>query len=229
MWSFDFFKVSLNKLFNKLSNCPWSEIPWHSCEVTVMIQQKVCTFYGIYCGWDIQSVRWPLSWWRHQMETFSALLAIFAGNSPVTGELPAQRPVTQGFDVFFDLHLNKRLSKQSWGWWFETLSCPSWHHCNVLRGHMSITPSHQLRTCQQTASYDDWLTDPRRNLIKLWKYHSQNVFLGYNVEIFIICTFWPDYWRENVANEILFLCCYIWRIEQERCFDKPLFQIQSDV
>ena len=46
----------------------------------------------------------------YQMETFSALLAICAGNSPVPGEFPAQRPVTQSFDVFFDLHLNKRLS-----------------------------------------------------------------------------------------------------------------------
>ena len=34
------------------------------------------------------------SWWRHQMETFSALLAICAGNSPISGEFPAQRPVT---------------------------------------------------------------------------------------------------------------------------------------
>ena len=42
------------------------------------------------------------------METFSALLAIFAGNSPVTAEFSAQRPVTRSFDVFFDLRLNKR-------------------------------------------------------------------------------------------------------------------------
>ena len=42
------------------------------------------------------------------METFSALLAICAGNSPVTGEFPSQRPVTWSFDVFFDLRLNKR-------------------------------------------------------------------------------------------------------------------------
>ena len=55
------------------------------------------------------------TWWRHQMETFSALLAICAGNSPVPGDFPAQRPVTRSFDVFFDLRLNKRLSKQSWG------------------------------------------------------------------------------------------------------------------
>ena len=46
------------------------------------------------------------------METSSALLAICAGKSPVTGEFPAQRPVTRSFDVFFDLHLNKRLSKK---------------------------------------------------------------------------------------------------------------------
>ena len=38
--------------------------------------------------------------------SISALLAICAGNSPVTGEFPAQRPVTQSFDVFFDLCLN---------------------------------------------------------------------------------------------------------------------------
>ena len=38
------------------------------------------------------------------METLSAL--------PVTGEFPSQRPVKQSFDVFFDLRLNKRLSKQ---------------------------------------------------------------------------------------------------------------------
>ena len=46
-------------------------------------------------------------------QTFSALLAIWAGNSPVTDKFPAQRPVTRSFDVFFDLRLNKRLSKQS--------------------------------------------------------------------------------------------------------------------
>ena len=61
------------------------------------------------------------------METFSAILAICAGNSLVTGEFPAQRPVTWSFDVFFDLRLNKRLSKQLWGWWFEI---PLWRHCN---------------------------------------------------------------------------------------------------
>ena len=77
-------------------------------------------------------IRFGISWWRHQMETFSALLAICAENSLVPGEFPAQRPVTLSFDVSFDLRLNKRLSKQWWGWWFETLSHPLWRHRNVF-------------------------------------------------------------------------------------------------
>ena len=51
------------------------------------------------------------TWWRHQMEFFSALLAFCAGNSPVYGEFPAQRPVTRSFDIFY-LRLNQQLSKQ---------------------------------------------------------------------------------------------------------------------
>ena len=81
-----------------------------------------------------------ISWWRHQMEAFSALLAICAGNSPVPGEFPTQRPVTRSFDVYFYLRPNKRLSKQSWGWWFATQSRPLWRHRNVLRG---INPHHK--------------------------------------------------------------------------------------
>ena len=75
-------------------------------------------------------IQYSLAWWRHQKETFSALLAICAGNSPVTGEFPTPSSVTRSFDVFFDLRLNKRLSKQWWGWWFETPSRPTWRHRN---------------------------------------------------------------------------------------------------
>ena len=68
------------------------------------------------------------------METFSALLAIcgdFTGHRWIPH---TQRPVTRSFNAFFDLRLNKRLSKQWWGWWFETLSCPLWRHCNDILG-----------------------------------------------------------------------------------------------
>ena len=53
------------------------------------------------------------SWRRHQMETCSALLALCEGNPPVTGGFPSQRPVTRSLDAFFDVRLNKGLSKQS--------------------------------------------------------------------------------------------------------------------
>ena len=48
------------------------------------------------------------------------------------GEFHTQRPVTRSFDVFFDLRLNKRLSKQPWGWWFETPSWSLWRQCNAI-------------------------------------------------------------------------------------------------
>ena len=144
-----------------------------------------------------------MQWWRHQMETCSALLTLCAGNSAITGQrhcvrldprisyaIPwwmetlsrdteslqwrhngrddvpnhplhdclvnrlfkaqikenikaphhwPQRPVTRSFDVFFDLRLNKRLSKQSRGWWFETLLRPLWRHCNVIKGFLKIS------------------------------------------------------------------------------------------
>ena len=70
------------------------------------------------------------TWWRHQMETFSALLVLCVRNSPVTDEFPSQRPGTRSFDVFFDVRLNKRLSKQSIRRWFETPSSSLWRHCN---------------------------------------------------------------------------------------------------
>ena len=90
------------------------------------------------------------------METFSALLAICAGNSPVPGEFPTQRPVTRGFDVFFDLSPNKRLSKQSWGWWLEMLSRPLWRNCNA----------HRQGTTVHTLSYVD--VNTWAHLLHLW-------------------------------------------------------------
>ena len=68
--------------------------------------------------------------WRHQMEPFSALLALCAGNSPVTGEFLSQRPVTRSFNVVFDLRRNKGLSKQMRRRWVETQSLSLRRHCN---------------------------------------------------------------------------------------------------
>ena len=80
---------------------------------------------------------WNKPWWRNQMETFSALTAICAGNFPVPGEFPAQRAVTRNDYVFFDLRLNNRLSKQSWAWW--SLRCYRTHYdVNVMPNLCSL-------------------------------------------------------------------------------------------
>ena len=99
------------------------------------------------------------TWWRQQIETFSALLAICAGNSPVPGEFPTQRPVTRRFDVFFDLRLNKRLSKQSWGWWLETPSRSLWRHCNDLSFQLFVV---SFLPCKYQA-YNSRIPGPERN------------------------------------------------------------------
>ena len=135
-------------LHESSARCPWSrEINGKHIFVTisatwmnillVMVSLIVFrTYTYIWYGIKMKTTdRWQLiqRWWRHQMETFFALLALYEGNSPVTGEPPpppppppththTQRPVTQSFDVFFDLCLNKRLGKPSWRRWFETPS-----------------------------------------------------------------------------------------------------------
>ena len=72
------------------------------------------------CTWDVIK-------WKH-FPRYWPFVREFTG----PGEFPAQRPVTRSFEVFFDLRLNKRLSKQSWGWWFETLPRPLWRHSDEL-------------------------------------------------------------------------------------------------
>ena len=75
------------------------------------------------------------SCWRNMMTSSNG--NIFRVTGPLCveftgpGEFPSQMPVTRSFDVFFDLRLNKRLSKQPRGWWFEALSWSLWRHCNV--------------------------------------------------------------------------------------------------
>ena len=136
--------------------CSWSSAD-RRCSNYIWVINNLIAYKGAAYIRDLTVISWCIdildrvitapdwnenhtSWWRHQMETFSALLALCAGNSPVTGEFPSQRPVTRSFDVFFDLRLNKQLSKQSrrrflrrnrahydvtvmWCWWFRTIPC----------------------------------------------------------------------------------------------------------
>ena len=87
------------------------------------------------------------------METFSTLLALCAGNLPVTSDFPSQRPVTRSFDIFFDLRLNKRLSKQSRRWWFGTLFHSLWRHCDAKTLNLQMSCSdftpYDITGCQK--------------------------------------------------------------------------------
>ena len=74
-----------------------------------LLLHQVMIFAEYY---SMQQQQW-WTWWCHQRETVLTLLGLCAGNSPVTGEFPSQRPVTWSFDVFFDLCLNKQLYKKS--------------------------------------------------------------------------------------------------------------------
>ena len=83
--------------------------------------------------WDIKLNPHERSfpWWYHQMETFYALLAFVRGihQQPVNSPHKGQRRGALMF--FFICALNKQLSKQSWGWWFEMPSCSLWRYCNA--------------------------------------------------------------------------------------------------
>ena len=156
------------------------------------------------------------SWWRHQIETFSALLALCAGNSPVTGEFPTQRPVTPSFDVFFDLRQNEWLSKQSCSWWFETPSCPLWRQSNVhvfnlltfvmvgadLLVHSTVSMQNMLmkaQTVEKLRSFYVCLFFPLA-WARCWKINQAAGDLRHH-DAHGPSLYWPNYWFN-----ILFQC-----------------------
>ena len=93
---------------------------------------------------------------------------------------PSQWPVTRSFDVFFDMCLNKQLSKSSWRRWFETQSCSLWRHCNGLSYAYGI--SHDIWTlfCVVLLCLDMitviggfmWYTWPYQVLPSLWHFYD---------------------------------------------------------
>ena len=110
---------------------------------------------AIICGASTVN-KWIIkraSWWRNQMETFSALLVLCEGNPPVSDGFPSpsQRPVTRSFDVFFDVRPDEWLSKHTRCWWFETPWCSLWRHCNGFAKSRLICAKNILpRDCHLT-------------------------------------------------------------------------------
>ena len=95
------------------------------------------------------------------------------------GEFPTQRPVTRSFDVFFDLRPNKRLSKQSWGWWFETLSRSLWRHCN----EKSFYEIHHLLINKSLRNMPIYMSRNLNSRTQRWS--CANCVLG-NVDLYVL-------------------------------------------
>ena len=102
------------------------------------------------------------------------------------GEIPAQRPVTRSFDVFFDLHLNKRFSKQSSAWWFET-----------HRAHYDVIVMHWIQTWS-------WVSPPKHEKCVgiLYRWCIFVSFLQYSkgVQLSSSCS-QISYWAEHFSWE----------------------------
>ena len=119
--------------------------------------------------------------------------------------IPAQRPVTRRFDISFDLRLNKRFSKQSWGWWFETVSHPLWRHRNAMKlgadinlpncGHVVKTWITENETWNENELNYRFQTDR----IKSSRFTSNTCWKS----IKKCCNFWPNValrWLMTVSN-----------------------------
>ena len=119
-----------------------------------------------------------ISWWRHFMETFSGLLALCCGNSPV-------------FGVFFDLRLNKPLSKLSLGWWFETPSRPLQSHCNVL-----VVYIFGLTTTAWWCYYKN--TDHTKHINSCWLMYLSTIWTHIETK-----TKWPPFHRRHFETHFL--------------------------
>ena len=171
-----------------------------------------------YLSWWKKVWRQLIWWWIHddiiKWKHFPRYWSFVRGILPVTGEFPAQRPVTQSFDVFFDLRLYKRLSKQSWGWWSEMPSSSLWCHCNAFMWYrywcilfgsdrivenfqkeLSVSKCNYLRlhgrsfsTIMQCWCYCMWL---RQHLALLWTTTGcEYCFLAYDAS---------SYWAVGIA------------------------------
>ena len=120
---------------NGIYNDKWREnttLRYQNGHIIFAIVRDLRKFYSIR--------KCQLSWWINQTERFSTLLDLCAGTSPGTGEFPSKRLVTWSFDIFFDLPLNKRLSKESRRRRFETPPRSLWHHCNEWLSNTAINP-----------------------------------------------------------------------------------------
>ena len=136
---------------------------------------RYVTTYGVTCPWWVNGLTAmsfssqnyfhdDITKWKHFPRYW-----LFVSGFHRSGEFHSQRPATQSFDVFFDLRLNKRFSKQSWGWWFETPSHSLWRHCNIF-GRYNKSTIYQNECFMKSAFRTQHAT-------KEWYSHVQRIFV----------------------------------------------------
>ena len=151
---------------------------------------------------------------------------IFRVTGPLCGHrwIPAQRPVTRSFDVFFHIRLNKRLSKQSRGWWFETLPRPIWRHSNarywsfvrgIHRGHRWI-PSQRPVTGSFDVCFDLLLN-------KLWANNRDTADLRRHRAHCDFIVMECMLYEVNVTNKAITSATFPWLNGSKSCNDKTDF------
>ena len=108
-------------------------------------------------------INWPVTWWRHYMKPLSVTLVHCP---PITGGFPWQRASNSGLDVFFEVGLNKRLSKHSNCRWFETPLGSLWRHFNVH--------TYKSRVCYIESSIQK-LMEPNVWIFRYYKWYCVSV------------------------------------------------------
>ena len=155
----------------------------------------------------------PSQWARNYCDYFCAR------NSLVTGKFPAQRQVTGRFGVLFHLLLNKRMSKQWWGWWFKAPSCPVWCHCNVQwllngEGHLlCIRQTERLSTSLATATPPCWHQCKCQFIKAFIKVHSSyNALIWTQKSSIRLCVETLNGWQ-NQSKEFVLLLYWLTRYD----------------
>ena len=117
----------------------------------IILEANCCAPYQLYAPSPFVDMEIWLNMMTSSNGNISRVTGPLCGDFTGPGEFPTQRPVTLSFDVFSDLRLNKRFSKQPWGWWFETVSCPLWRHCNAWR--TTCDPPHNRADLNKTKQH----------------------------------------------------------------------------
>ena len=133
--------------------------------------------------------------WCHQMETFSTLLTICASNSPVTGEFPAQRPVTRSFDVFFDLRLNGWVNNRKAG----DLKCHRTHYDVTVMKWSRYNENQLLFFTLCHCNGNDNNSQFHFSLLHWFNINTDSIFA-----IYVQCPKCLRYWINVTTNSILY-------------------------